>query len=44
RLPIQVDNPVAVLDQENSKKFLLGTENDKYEFFLKATDLGRISN
>ncbi|CBJ48924.1 smc-like protein [Ectocarpus siliculosus] len=43
-LNIQVDNPVAVLDQENSKKFILGTEKDKYEFFLKATDLGRISD
>ncbi|CAM9332422.1 unnamed protein product, partial [Ectocarpus fasciculatus] len=43
-LNIQVDNPVAVLDQENSKKFLLGTEKDKYEFFLKATDLGRLSD
>lgn len=35
---------MAVLDQENSKKFLLGTEKDKYELFLKATDLGRISD
>lgn len=35
---------MAVLDQENSKKFILGTEKDKYDFFLKATDLGRISD
>ena len=39
---MQVDNPCAVLDQENSKKFLLGSEGDKYAFFMKATDLDRI--
>eukprot|EP00903_Cladosiphon_okamuranus_P016265 g15001.t1 len=39
---IQVDNPCAVLDQENSKKFLQGSEEDKYAFFMKATDLDRI--
>ncbi|CAM9671007.1 unnamed protein product [Ascophyllum nodosum] len=41
-LNIQVDNPCAVLDQENSKKFLQGSERDKYAFFMKATDLDRI--
>ncbi|CAN0170857.1 unnamed protein product, partial [Ectocarpus sp. 8 AP-2014] len=41
-LNIQVDNPCAVLDQENSKKFLQGSESDKYAFFMKATDLERI--
>lgn len=40
--PFQVDNPCAVLDQENSKKFLQGSESDKYAFFMKATDLERI--
>lgn len=38
----QVDNPCAVLDQENSKKFLQGSDEDKYAFFMKATDLDRI--
>lgn len=39
---IQVENPVAVLDQENAKKFLCGSGTEKYEFFKKATDLARI--
>ena len=39
---LQVDNPCAVLDQENSKKFLQGNEKDKYAFFMKATDLDRV--
>ena len=39
---IQVDNPVAVLDQEESKKFLKGRPEDKYAFFCKATELERI--
>ena len=39
---IQVDNPVAVLDQEESKKFLMGKPEDKYNFFCKATELERI--
>jgi structural maintenance of chromosomes protein 6 len=39
---IQVENPVAVLDQEESKKFLTGKAEDKYAFFMKATDLERI--
>ena len=37
-----MDNPCAVLDQENSKKFLQGSESDKYAFFMKATDLDRV--
>lgn len=37
-----MDNPCAVLDQENSKKFLQGNEKDKYAFFMKATDLDRV--
>ncbi|CAM9327713.1 unnamed protein product, partial [Ectocarpus sp. 8 AP-2014] len=41
-LSIQVNNPCAVLDQENSKKFLQGDDRVKYAFFMKATDLARI--
>jgi structural maintenance of chromosomes protein 6 len=40
---IQVENPVAVLDQEEAKKFLTGKAQDKYSFFLKATELERIN-
>jgi chromosome segregation ATPase len=36
---IYVDNPCCVLTQEESKKFIQGGENEKYEFFLKATGL-----
>ena len=44
-LPLfQVENPVAVLDQEEAKKFLTGKAEDKYKFFMKATELARISN
>lgn len=39
---IQVDNPVAVLDQEEAKKFLTGKAEDKYLFFMKATELERV--
>jgi DNA repair exonuclease SbcCD ATPase subunit len=39
---IQVENPVAVLDQEEAKKFLTGKAEDKYNFFMKATDLERV--
>ncbi len=35
----QVDNPCCVLTQENSKKFIKGKEEDKYDFFMKATGL-----
>eukprot|EP00611_Tribonema_gayanum_P020500 TRINITY_DN3754_c0_g1_i1.p2 TRINITY_DN3754_c0_g1~~TRINITY_DN3754_c0_g1_i1.p2 ORF type:complete len:1140 (+),score=508.08 TRINITY_DN3754_c0_g1_i1:127-3546(+) len=40
---ISVENPCVVLDQENSKKFLMGSNSDKYLFFLKAIDLLRTS-
>merc|ERR1712238_54344 len=32
----------AVLDQEEAKKFLCGKPEEKYAFFLKATELERI--
>jgi chromosome segregation ATPase len=41
-LNIQVENPVAVLDQEEAKKFLMGKPEDKYAFFVKATELERL--
>jgi DNA repair exonuclease SbcCD ATPase subunit len=41
-LNIQVKNPVAVLDQEEAKKFLTGKPEDKYAFFTKATEFERI--
>ena len=43
QLNIQVENPVAVLDQEEAKTFLCGKPKEKYTFFLKATELERIS-
>ena len=42
QLNIQVENPVAVLDQEEAKKFLCGKPEDKYSFFSKATELERM--
>ena len=42
QLNIQVENPVAVLDQEEAKKFLCGKPEDKYNFFTKATELERM--
>jgi structural maintenance of chromosomes protein 6 len=42
QLNIQVENPVAVLDQEESKRFLLGKAEDKFKFFMKATELARV--
>ncbi|KAL7469954.1 hypothetical protein ACHAXS_010192 [Conticribra weissflogii] len=42
QLNIQVENPVAVLDQEEAKKFLTGKAEDKYEFFTKATEIERL--
>lgn len=38
-LSIQVENPCAVLDQENSKRFLQGQATHKYEFFMRSTNL-----
>jgi len=42
QLNIQVENPVAVLDQEEAKKFLMGKAEDKYALFTKATELERL--
>ena len=42
QLNIQVENPVAVLDQEDAKRFLTGKPQDKYNFFMKATELERM--
>ena len=36
---ILVDNPVCVLTQEESKKFIGGSASEKYTFFLKASGL-----
>lgn len=33
---IYVDNPCCVLTQEESKKFIQGKDEEKYEFFLKV--------
>jgi len=41
-LNVQVDNPVCIMDQENSKEFIKGNEKEKYKFFAKATDLDRV--
>eukprot|EP01037_Dinobryon_pediforme_P030614 gene30614-34754_t len=32
---IQVDNPCCVLTQEESKKFIQGSDKDKFAFFMK---------
>ena len=44
KLNIQVDNPVTILSQEDSKKFLMGKPQDKYSFFTKATELDRLES
>eukprot|EP00980_Cylindrotheca_fusiformis_P021406 scaffold8259_cov143-Cylindrotheca_fusiformis.AAC.24 len=44
KLNIQVENPVAILDQEEAKKFLTGKAEDKYSFFMKATELERLDH
>jgi structural maintenance of chromosomes protein 6 len=36
---IHIGNPCCVLTQEESKKFIQGSEKDKYNFFMKATGL-----
>ena len=33
---IQVDNPCCVLTQEESKKFIQGSDKDKFAFFMKV--------
>ena len=38
---IDIQNPCCVLTQEDAKKFIGGTETDKYDFFLRATGLKR---
>lgn len=38
----QVENPCCILSQEEAKKFLTGKSEDKYAFFMKATELERI--
>lgn len=38
-LNIRPDNPVMIMDQETSKKFLVGDKREQYEFFLLATSL-----
>ena len=43
-LKISVDNPVCVLDQENSKHFIRGKAKDKYKFFLRATEIEEVMN
>ena len=43
-LKISVDNPVCVLDQENSKHFIRGKAKDKYKFFLRATEIEDVMN
>ncbi|KAK6188575.1 hypothetical protein SNE40_004723 [Patella caerulea] len=40
---IQVDNPVAILNQDTSRNFLNSkSPQDKYKFFLKATQLDQM--
>lgn len=36
QLNIHVENPMAVLDQEEAKKFFMGNAEDNYKFFAKA--------
>jgi chromosome segregation ATPase len=42
KLNMQVENPVAILDQEEAKLFLKGKATEKYAFFMKATQLDRV--
>jgi hypothetical protein len=32
----QIENPCALLDQENAKNFIGGSSQDKYKFFLRV--------
>lgn len=42
---IQIDNPVAVLNQDISRTFLVSSKSEeKYELFMKATFLDIIGN
>lgn len=41
---IQVNNPVCVLDQQSAKSFIQGKEGDKYNFYLRATELKRLQS
>lgn len=43
QLNIQVENPTCILTQEMSKKFIQGSEQDKYDFFKTATGLRQMS-
>jgi len=36
---IQVDNPCCVLTQEESKKFIQGSDKEKFNFFMKVNNL-----
>ncbi|KAL5533334.1 SMC6 [Sanghuangporus sanghuang] len=41
---IQVDNPMNILTQDSARQFIGGTHpTDKYEFFLKGTQLKQLS-
>ncbi len=39
---IQIENPCALLDQENAKKFIAGDAGEKFKFFERATDIDRV--
>ena len=41
-LNVQIDNPCCILDQTSSKEFLKGSDSEKYNFFLRATDLEKL--
>lgn len=34
---IYVDNPCCILTQEDAKKFIFGSDNEKYDFFMKVS-------
>ena len=34
---IQVDNPCCVLTQEESKKFIQGSDKEKFQFFMRVS-------
>eukprot|EP01036_Dinobryon_divergens_P029419 gene29419-38513_t len=41
---IQVDNPCCVLTQEESKKFIQGSDKEKFQFFMRATGLDTLTS